>query len=140
LRVRPHTLYCGPMSNHKLLSLLIALLLTLSPFAALDVAAALAGKGHCMTMGSSDNGDAVGMHHATTSPGDQGMPNCKYCQDNSCSDNNCADHGCGSGHGLSVLNTPVTPVHYGGTASHGVSACAGGLLSRSAPPLLRPPV
>jgi len=128
------------MSNHKLLSLLISVLLTLSPFAVADVAAALAGTGHCMMMdSSSDNGGAVGMYQAGTATGNQGMPVCKYCQDKSCSDNNCADHGCGTGHGLSVLNPPVTPVHYGGTAPHGASTGAG-LLSHNAPPLLRPPV
>jgi len=114
------------MLTRKLLSLLMSLLLTLSPFASIEVAAEMADKEHCMMMDM----DSENSHT---------MPACKHCNDDdACNNNNCADSGCSTGHSLSLLNNPLTPVQYPGATRHLQSAYLS-LPSRSSPPLLRPP-
>jgi len=125
------------MLTRKLLSLLMSLLLTLSPFASIGVAAAVADKGHCMMMDS--DSAAPGMHQAHGENGHT-MPACKHCNDDdSCNNNNCAGSGCSTGHSLSLLNNSITPVQYLG-ATHHLTSVHLSLPSRSSPPLRRPPV
>jgi hypothetical protein len=63
------------MLTRKFLSLLMSLLLTLSPFASFGVAADFADKEHCMMMDS--NGATPDMHHAHNESGHT-MPACKH--------------------------------------------------------------
>ncbi|WP_132972149.1 hypothetical protein [Thiogranum longum] len=120
------------------MSLIISLLLTLSPMAALDAAAAIAGKGDCMMMDMNHNTPAGSDLSAQSADG-QMTPDCLHCKDDSCDDHNCASHGCSAGHNLSLIQSPGLAALDHNTVSY--SACLiNGLLSHSAPPLLRPPV
>lgn len=130
------------MLIRKLLSLLMSLLLTLSPLAALDVAAAVASTGDCMMMdmdhASSPDSDQLTDYSARDTDG-QMMPDCAHCKDDSCDNHNCASHGCSAGHGLSLIQSSGLAVSDYRSAEY-TAIPATGLLSHSIPPLLRPPV
>lgn len=130
------------MLIRKLLSLLMSLLLTLSPLAALDVAAAVAGKGDCMMMemdhAASPDSDQLA-HHSALNPDGQKMPDCAHCKDDSCDNHNCASHGCSAGHGLSLIQSSGLTVSGHRSADYTAIPDTGSL-SHSIPPLLRPPV
>lgn len=142
MRVPWHPLYCELMVIRKLLSLLMSLLLTLSPLAALDVAAAVAGKGDCMMMEmdhtSSPDSDQL-THQSARDPDGQMMPGCAHCKDDNCDNHNCAGHGCSAGHGMSLIQSSGLAVPDHAAKEYSVVP-ATGLLSHSIPPLLRPPV
>lgn len=124
------------MFNRKLLSLLISLLLALSPFASLDVAAAIAGKGHCMVMDADDNHSVAGK--ISYSEDDHAMRDCAHCQDDSCNDNSCASQGCSTG-SLSLINVKELAIP-GYLPLRQFSSLDTDLFSHTSPPLLRPPV
>jgi len=125
------------MLTRKLLSLLMSLLLTLSPFASIEVAAAIPDKAHCMMMGSDSAATDLQHAHGESS---HTMPACKHCNDdNGCNNKNCSDSGCSSSHSLYLLSNTITPAqHHSATRHSGVAYLS--LPSRSSPPLLRPPV
>lgn len=126
------------MLSRNLLSLLISLLLTLSPLAALDVAAAVAGKGDCMMMGM-DHTPSAGTDQSSHGVDGQMMPDCAHCKDDNCDNHNCATHGCSAGHSLSLIQPSGLAVPNHKTMGY-AAVPATGLLSHSIPPLLRPPV
>jgi hypothetical protein len=126
------------MLSRNLLSLLISLLLALSPFAALDVVAAAVNNENCMTM-AGDNDGTAGSNQSIHASDSQAVQDCAHCKDESCDAHNCASHGCSAGHGLSLIPSSVPDVLDFDAANH--TACLGtGLVSLSIPPPLRPPV
>ncbi len=130
------------MLSRNILSLLISLLLTLSPMASLDVAAAVAGKGKCMMMEmshSASNSASIGKGQSSRSMDGQMMSDCAHCNNDSCDSSSCASHGCSAGHSLSLIQSPGLLLHEQ-IAIEYVARQAAGLLSYSAPPPHRPPV
>ncbi len=128
-------LYYPPMMHRKLLSLMISLLLALSPFASLDVAAAISGEGHCMMMETASS-DSVGAGYAHSD--EKTGHNCPHCQDDGCNDNGCASHGCSAG-SLSLINNEALAAD-AYTSLQQSEQPNTNLLSHTSPPLLRPPV
>jgi len=127
------------MLSRRLLSLLVSLLLVLSPFASVDVAAAVASEQHCMMTGMDSNESASSAPHEKASASDA-MPACKHCTgDDSCNDNACAGHNCSTSHILSLVTTSRIHVRNTFTTRY-IAAVSANLLSYSSPPLLRPPV
>lgn len=128
------------MLSRKLLSLLISLLLVLSPFASLGVAAATTAEEHCirmdmdMSMGASETVD----DYSTFSVGAKSVPGCTHCKSDSCGDTNCAAHGCSTGN-LSLLNTHELPMPDYKSPEQFTNSNADPL-SYSTPPPLPPPV
>jgi len=128
------------MLSRNLLSLLVSLLLTLSPFASFNVVAATAadGSGHCTKMDRS-SADGIGdIQNIRTADSHQAMSGCRHCKDDSCNNNDCGNHGCSAGQGLSLILAPGLAGLDHSAIRHTASLSVG-LLSRIAPPPLPPP-
>ncbi len=126
------------MLSHKLLSLLVSLLLVLSPFVPADVAAAAAGSEHCVMTGMDTNDSVSGAPHMNASAS-QAMPACQHCAGDSCNDNTCADHGCSSSHIFSLTTSGRMPLRQIIVTRY-LAGVTINLQSHSSAPLLRPPV
>ncbi len=125
------------MLSRHLLSLLVSLLLVLSPFAPVNVASALASEEHCMMMDMSDDGAVSAVHESASVT--HAMPACKHCTGDKCSNTACADQGCSASHILSLLTTARLPVP-ADMAVRYLALVTNNLPSHPSAPLLQPPV
>ena len=126
------------MLSRHLLSLLVSLLLVLSPFAPVNVASALAGEEHCMMMDMSGDGavssavhESASVSHATSA--------CKHCTGDKCNNTTCADQGCSASHIVFLVTTARLPALADMAISY-VALVTTNLPSHYSAPLLRPPL
>jgi len=116
----------------------LAMALSLVPLPVFAAQPAAAGGEPC-PMHAADNSDAqaFGQHNAR-----QTGDNCPHC--NHCKKGSCSDEGCASGHCATVnLHPGITSdvgIPVSASADIGIAVSGRHIVSRSDPPLLRPPL
>lgn len=117
----------------KFLSLWLAVALFAAPWPAFSFAPAGSGGGSCL-MAQAGNGSA----HQASADAEQVRPDCSRCKGDTCHEGGCANPGCAPCHGATTaVLTPIDrPVAVTTSLYRRPET---GPLSRTDPPLLRPP-